>query len=653
MTRLFRFIVPIACFLIFQGVYAIDISFSASSGGGTVGIAGSYDVDDSVGVSGKASASFDGGVSMTDSQSLSGSGDADIKQVMYGSGGADYVLNYALDILGATSIKGTGRSTLTPVAGSASRSVSTTGTSLMTSELSGVQGGDFAGVWSYGQSADVSTTQSVDTGQSVTASQSISAEGLYVWAYGGAIDAYGNWAETSVGVLDGRVVADQEVEAGNSAFANQTAELEGGYGWAWAAAEDEEGNEAWTESYVEDGDITTGQYAAADDGASASQTTVVEGEDGRAESYAEDDEMNRVMTWAMIENGTLETDQMVWAGEDWWFDDEGAVASQHTFIEADRGNATSMAWDDDGNFASTSASMTNGTLETHQDVWAGDDWWFDYEGAEAYQDTFIEADRGNATSSARDDDGNFANTSASMTNGTLETLQGAWAVEDWGDDYEGVEAYQNTFIEADRGNASSAARDDDGNFANTSATMTNGTLETYQGAWAVEDWVDDYEGVRAGQWTMITAENGSAMSRAEDTNGSYIKIGAEVENGSLETNQWVEAVNSARGYQNTSIVGDFALAFCEANNTDRSYFAYVANRIDGNASLEFEGNATVNASEAWANLSSHAEGDRIRGLATSTFGTISDEYWGSCNYDIVAYENGTSGFLAIAKGTTI
>jgi hypothetical protein len=62
-------------------------------------------------------------------------------------------------------------------------------------------------------------------------------------------------------------------------------------------------------------------------------------------------------------------------------------------------------------------------------------------------------------------------------------------------------------------------------------------------------------------------------------------------------------------------VGDFALAFCEANNTDRGYFVYVANRIDGNASLEFEGNATVNASEAWANMSSHAEGDRIRGWA--------------------------------------
>ena len=61
--------------------------------------------------------------------------------------------------------------------------------------------------------------------------------------------------------------------------------------------------------------------------------------------------------------------------------------------------------------------MTNGTLETYQDIWAGEDWWFEYEGAEAYQLTFIEADRGNASSSARDDDGNLANTSATMTNG--------------------------------------------------------------------------------------------------------------------------------------------------------------------------------------------------------------------------------------------
>jgi hypothetical protein len=308
------------------------------------------------------------------------------------------------------------------------------------------------------------------------------------------------------------------------------------------------------------------------------------------------------------------------------------LAGQWTEIIAENGSAGSFAEDDDGNEVETRAEMENGTLWTNQIAFAGDDWWFDDEGAVAYQDTFIEADRGNASSAAWDDDGNVANTSADMTNGILETDQDAWAGDDWWYDYEGAEAYQDTFIEADRGNASSAARDDDGNVANTSAVMVNGTLETYQGALAGD--VPWLEGAVAEQfWTEITAEYGSAESYAEDVNGSYVWIFAEVKNGSLETEQWAEANNSARGYQNTSIEGDFAYAFCEANNTGNAYIAYVDNWANGSAYLEFEGNASVNDSEARAHQESYVEGTRIWPWADSTSDHDEEDTTGSHDFE--------------------
>ena len=48
-----------ACLLVLQGAYAIDVHFSASDGGvGVGGIHNSYDVNDDISVSGESSASF-------------------------------------------------------------------------------------------------------------------------------------------------------------------------------------------------------------------------------------------------------------------------------------------------------------------------------------------------------------------------------------------------------------------------------------------------------------------------------------------------------------------------------------------------------------------------------------------------------------------
>jgi hypothetical protein len=697
---------PIVCLLVCHGACAIDISFSASNGGGTVGIVDSYDVDDSVGVSDRSSASFGDGVSMTDVNSLSGSGDAKVDQVFYGSGfGADYVAEYALRTFDASSIEAGGSASLAPDSCQVSKSASTTDGILTFARLRGRQNGDFAAVGSLLLFGDLTAAQNLATGQSVAVSQNTLADGLLAWSYAWAVDDDGSLAWTSSLMSNGTMSAGQTAESGNSARSSQMSEINASNGRAGSGAWDGDGNFAWTYAEMEDGEgdgvLVTEQTAAADGSAEASQVTDMEADRGGAGSMAFDEDGNLALTEAIMVNGTLWTDQGAWAGDDWWFDEgveafqqteitadrgaaesvgfdaegneawtradmengtletdqgawagedgweEGALAGQYTEIVAESGSTGSFAEDDEGNEAETMAEMENGTLLTNQIAFAGDDWWVDDEGAVTYQDTFIKADRGNASSKAWDDDGNVANTSAVMVNGTLETHQDAWAGYDWWFEYEGAEAYQDTFIEADRGNVSSAARDKDGNVANTSAVMVNGTLETDQGAWAGEDWGEGYGGAEAGQWTEIIAENGSAVSIAEDSDGSYVWIGAVVENGSLETEQWAEASNSANGSQETSIDGDFAYAFCEANNTGKGYFAYVDNWVNGSAYLEFEGNAYVNDSEARADQRSYAEGNRIWPWANSTNYHDEEDTTGIHYFESRAWTNGTGEYADV------
>ena len=461
LPRPYQLIMVVICILIFQGATAINIHFSASSGGQTVGIVDSYDIDDSVGVSGKASASFGGGVSIDESNSLWGSGSAIIKQAFYGcGGGADYVICRALSTLEASKIAGSGSSSLTPTAGKVSSTLSTTGSLETASELWGVQGGDIAGVGSGAFLADISTSQSVATGGSVAASQKMSADGLMAWAYAGAVDADWNYAGTYAGMEDGTLATVQGAKAGKSATAGQTTKIEAKYGWA-----------------------------------------------------------------------------------------------------------SSYAWDADWNYAGTYAEMEDGTLATVQGAQAGDS-------AAAGQMTEIEAEYGWAGSEAWDNDRKYAGTYAEIEDGTLFTLQGA---------------------EAD-------------------------------------------DGARAGQWTWAEGGGGWAGSRALDADGNYVVIYAGVMDGSLDTLQVVEAANSAEGFQDTVIEGKFAYAFCEAYNPNEVYYAYVDNWIDGNAYLEFEGEAAVDGDEARAHQRSYAEGDDIWPWMNSTnlnFDGFRNS--GSCNVESRAW----------------
>ncbi len=237
LSGLHRISISITCLLIFQGAYAIDFHFSANSGSGTVGIAESYNVEESIGVSGRASASFDGEFRIAEENCLWGSGNADINQEFYGSGGgADYVINYALETFGASDISGRGSACLMPSKGSVSRSAATAGAFETSAELWSIQGGDVAGVESYGFLADISASQAVATGGSVAASQKVEAQGVYAAARGEGRDCEGSYVDIYATVTAGTLDASQGVKAGNSATGRQSAVAEGYYAYAYCQA---------------------------------------------------------------------------------------------------------------------------------------------------------------------------------------------------------------------------------------------------------------------------------------------------------------------------------------------------------------------------------------------------------------------------------
>ena len=427
----------VICILILQGASAINIHFSASSGGQTVGVVDSYSIDDSVGVSGKASASFGGGVSIEESNSLWGSGSAIMNQAFYGSGGgADYVIYRALSTLEASKIAASASSTLTPAAGKVSTTLSTTGSLETASELWGVQGGDIAGVGSGAILADISTSQSVATGGSVAASQKMSAEGMEAWAYARAVDADWNYASTYAEMVDGTLATVQGAEAGNSATAGQTTEIEAYYGWASSYAWDADGNWARTYAEMEDGDgkgsLLTDQVAEAGNSVMTGQFTVIQGERGYAWSDAWDSQGNSVWTEVGVEDGDGEgyliTYQMVEAGD-------SAYADQISLVAGDDGWAYSWASDDDGNYAETYVNMDDGAFITFQAAEADD-------GARAAQLTLADAWWAEAGSYAEDDEGSYVDIYAEVLDGTLVTLQVVEAVNS-------AEGFQDTVIEGE------------------------------------------------------------------------------------------------------------------------------------------------------------------------------------------------------------
>ena len=115
--------------LLLPGAYSIEVSFSATDGGGSVGLNSIYNLDDSVSASEGASASF-GQVGITDTRSVSGTGNVQADQSYSGSGGyAGQAVFQATDATGSL----TGSATIKPDSLSANQIISASGSQITVS----------------------------------------------------------------------------------------------------------------------------------------------------------------------------------------------------------------------------------------------------------------------------------------------------------------------------------------------------------------------------------------------------------------------------------------------------------------------------------------------------------------------------------------
>ena len=270
--------------LLIQGTYAIDVSFSASNGGESVGICNSYLVDDSVSVSERASASFNG-VVMTDSREVSGNGDANMRQDLFGSGGgADWNADHIIWTVNAAGLRDKNSASLKPVSCKVSRSTDVWNSDIAAAALYGHQGGDHAVVSSYVSGGDLSDTQNLEIGHSVEVSQRVSMNvysgDKYGRAYSESWDDDGNYAGTNVDMFEGELATNQRAKAadGSSAVASQSSEMVAKEGSAWSYAEDADGNWVDAHVWVTDvwgaiGELSTEQTVEAGDSAKAYQET--------------------------------------------------------------------------------------------------------------------------------------------------------------------------------------------------------------------------------------------------------------------------------------------------------------------------------------------------------------------------------------------
>ncbi|NAT11358.1 hypothetical protein C4E22_07480, partial [ANME-1 cluster archaeon AG-394-G06] len=156
---------------------------------------------------------------------------------------------------------------------------------------------------------------------------------------------------------------------------------------------------------------------------------------------------------------------------------------------------------------------------------------------------------------------------------------------------------------AEWGYAESWAEDADGNWALTYVDMENGELSTKQDAEADGS-------ATTGQESNVDAKYGYVESVAWAVgNDNWAGTSVEMENGTLSTKQKAEADGGAAAVQDSYIEGDFAWAICEAENADGR--VYVDNFVDGNAVLDFEGEALAIDDRVFAAQLSYAEGDFI------------------------------------------
>jgi len=174
---------------------AVTISYTADSGGESVSISESYDVDNTVTVKESTDIGF-GNLQVDQERTAKGTGEADLKQTISGKSvdGVGYVAEN--DIKSESTIDAR---TFTSVTGDTigmAQTVSATGDAK--SALSGIQGGDSAMQKVEVRSGSLSSTQNMNIWHSVSITQTANLEGTsYVK---GSATSNGNFADTETSV---------------------------------------------------------------------------------------------------------------------------------------------------------------------------------------------------------------------------------------------------------------------------------------------------------------------------------------------------------------------------------------------------------------------------------------------------------------------
>jgi len=446
----------VGCF--FQGALAIEVSFSAEDGGGSVGISDDYEVSTGVSVSEESEANF-GNVEMTNCREVAGSGDVSMTQTYSGSGG--YVGNSYVSTQDASSTISTS-AILTPAALNAKLSGSIIGRS---SDLSlNLNSNGYSAQTNAGMNGGLlSTDMAAWTGSaSVSQITDMNAEEGSASSIATGLWNDGYLAIADLNMKNGNLKTNQIASFdGNSAIASQTSEVNAEQGSTSSFAWSFDGYKARSFLNMKNGNLKTNQIARHDgSSAVASQTSEVNAEQGSASSSAYNwDDRHQASTSLNMKNGNLKTNQI--AGQD----GSGTTASQISEVNAEEGSTSSSAYNlDDENYANTFLNMKSGNLKTNQIARN------DGSGATISQISEANADESQAWSSA-----GRASTSLNMKNGNLKTNQiathdGSSAVASQISEANADESYAGSYVGSFF----------DGYKARTYLIMKNGNLKTNQ-----------------------------------------------------------------------------------------------------------------------------------------------------------------------------
>jgi hypothetical protein len=223
--RCILFIFLVVCFI--QGSLAIEVSFSAEDGGGSVGISDEYDVSTGVSISEESEAKF-GNVEMTNSREVAGSGDAKAVQSYSGSGytgHASFLASGALSSL-------TGFAQLTPYYLNAAQNIVVSG-DWAKSSLGVMQGSSEAFTSGSVNDGSMIVSQGAWTG-SVHVSESVQAQGNNIVVTTEARQGAGEWSKIETGIesapgYPGSFSGTLTSEAGHSTHVTQSGSLNGAY----------------------------------------------------------------------------------------------------------------------------------------------------------------------------------------------------------------------------------------------------------------------------------------------------------------------------------------------------------------------------------------------------------------------------------------